>query len=359
MVGSQPLRRPLITPQRLLLSLIRLGSLLALLGIAILFAQQWRSTLPVAPVELRLRAYLPINGGWVNAEPLRVESGQPVRLHLSAVEGAHALHIAHTDITSAIISPGSPQVLEFNAPAPGRYVLACTLWCGLDHWRMRTVLEVIDPTDPHAPLQYVQDEPRYTLPMEQLMIDDPHPADVWPEGPAHAADGEVLWGVLTGDADPAAILDEAGWPLRSPSEVYQLLERGDLLADADTISAQDRWALLAFLWEMKIGEDALARGESIYTQECASCHGVDGSGNGFESARSPAIEPDLRLAPSAAGASPAQYYAKIARGGMGTGMPNWGTFLSETELWAVTGYLYKFLFDDPVDGEIPASEHQH
>jgi mono/diheme cytochrome c family protein len=32
---------------------------------------------------------------------------------------------------------------------------------------------------------------------------------------------------------------------------------------------------------------------------------------------------------------------------MGTGMPNWGTLLSEDELWAVTGYLYTFMFNDP------------
>jgi mono/diheme cytochrome c family protein len=359
MFGSRSLRLPPVIQQRWLPSAIRLGALLSLLWLALIFVQQWRSTLPVAPAELTLQAYLPMNGGWVSAEPLRVESGQPVRLHLNAVEGAHALHIAHTDITSGILAPGSPQILEFTAPAPGRYVLACTLWCGQDHWRMRTVLDVIDPADPTAPIQYVQDEPRYTLPMDQLRIDDPHPADVWPEESALAADGGAIWQVLAGDADPATILDSAGWPLRSPSDFYQSLARGELLPDADTISAEDRWALLAFLWEMKTGEDALARGEAIYAQECASCHGEDGSGNGFESAQSPSIEPDLRLAPSAAGASPAQYYAKIARGGMGTGMPNWGTFLGEDDLWAVTGYLYKFLFEDPIDGEIPAQEHGH
>lgn len=359
MIGSRSLRLPPVTGQTLRPSLIRLGALLALLWIAVLFAQQWRSTLPVAPVELTLWAKLPMNGGWVSPDPLRVESGQPVRLHLKAVEGAHALHIAHTGVTSEIVTPGAPGVLEFIAPAPGRYVLACSVWCGQDHWRMRTVLEVTDPADLAAPLQYVQGEPRYTLPMDQLMIDDPHPAQIWPDQPVLVADGEALWEVLAGDADPASVLDEAGWPLRSPSDLYQALARGEILPDADTIDADDRWALLAFLWEMKIGEDALARGEAIYAQECASCHGADGSGNGFESAQSPAAEPDFRLAPLAAGASPAQYYVKIARGGMGTGMPNWGTFLGEDDLWAVTGYVYTFLFDEPVVGEIPAEDHEH
>jgi mono/diheme cytochrome c family protein len=48
----------------------------------------------------------------------------------------------------------------------------------------------------------------------------------------------------------------------------------------------------------------------------------------------------------AAGASPALYYAKIACGGMGTGMPNWGTRFPEDDLWALTDYLMHLVFDD-------------
>jgi high-affinity iron transporter len=109
-------------------------------------------------------------------------------------------------------------------------------------------------------------------------------------------------------------------------------------------SEAERWALLAFLWESQATPDVLERGAAIYAENCASCHAVDGSGSGFAAYESPAVEPDLRYAPTAAGASPIQYYAKTARGGMGTGMPNWGTVLGEDDLWAVTEYLYTFFF---------------
>jgi mono/diheme cytochrome c family protein len=345
-IRSQPL--PLIGPLSVMQIVTRLGALLSLLWLALLFLQSWQGTYPAAPVELTLRAHLPENGGWLSDDPLQVVSGQPVRLTVEAVEGVHALHIAHTDITSTVVAPGTTQALEFTAPAPGRYVIYCKLWCGRDHWRMRTVLEVIDPEAPHTPLRYIQDEPRYDLSADELNIDSPHPAAVWPQIAADVAEGETRWQVLSGDADPGAFLTELGWPLVSPSTVYESLARGEHLPDADSIDANDRWALVAFLWEMKSTPETLARGQAIYVESCASCHGADGSGNGFAASESIEVEPDLRQASTAAGASPAQYYAKIARGGMGTGMPNWGNILSEDDLWAVTEYLYTFLFNDPM-----------
>jgi len=38
----------------------------------------------------------------------------------------------------------------------------------------------------------------------------------------------------------------------------------------------------------------------------------------------------------------ALYTAKIRRGGMGTGMPYWGSILTEEELAAVVDYLWTF-----------------
>jgi mono/diheme cytochrome c family protein len=37
-------------------------------------------------------------------------------------------------------------------------------------------------------------------------------------------------------------------------------------------------------------------------------------------------------------------HGKIVRGGMGTGMPNWGSLLTDAEVWALVDYLYGFQF---------------
>ena len=45
------------------------------------------------------------------------------------------------------------------------------------------------------------------------------------------------------------------------------------------------------------------------------------------------------------GASPALLQGKILRGGMGTGMPMWGSIFTDEQIWNVIAYLYSFQFD--------------
>jgi len=53
---------------------------------------------------------------------------------------------------------------------------------------------------------------------------------------------------------------------------------------------------------------------------------------------------DYYRAHSPAAASPALHYGKVQRGGMGTGMPNWGPILTDQQTWAVVAYLWTFQF---------------
>ncbi|MEI7848974.1 MAG: c-type cytochrome, partial [Chloroflexota bacterium] len=45
------------------------------------------------------------------------------------------------------------------------------------------------------------------------------------------------------------------------------------------------------------------------------------------------------------GASPALLQGKLLRGGMGTGMPMWGSIFTDEQTWNVISYLYSFQFD--------------
>jgi mono/diheme cytochrome c family protein len=47
------------------------------------------------------------------------------------------------------------------------------------------------------------------------------------------------------------------------------------------------------------------------------------------------------------GASPALLQGKILRGGMGTGMPMWGSIFSDKETWDLVAFLYSFQFEYP------------
>ena len=45
------------------------------------------------------------------------------------------------------------------------------------------------------------------------------------------------------------------------------------------------------------------------------------------------------------GASPALLQGKILRGGMGTGMPMWGSIFTEEQIWDLVAHLYSFQFE--------------
>ena len=45
-------------------------------------------------------------------------------------------------------------------------------------------------------------------------------------------------------------------------------------------------------------------------------------------------------------ASPALLHGKLIRGGMGTGMPMWGSIFTEEQTWALVNYLYTFQFEE-------------
>jgi mono/diheme cytochrome c family protein len=45
------------------------------------------------------------------------------------------------------------------------------------------------------------------------------------------------------------------------------------------------------------------------------------------------------------GASPALLQGKILRGGMGTGMPMWGSIFTEEQIWDLIAYIYSSQFE--------------
>jgi mono/diheme cytochrome c family protein len=145
------------------------------------------------------------------------------------------------------------------------------------------------------------------------------------------------------------LLAELNWPNVTPAASYQVLRQGELPEEVTaeaTAEATDSeiWALVAYLQQQASTPQALEQGRALYQQNCVAFHGEQGRGDGFAAPLSVGDEPDSNDLRAAAGASPALYYAKIARGGMGTGMPNWGMIFTEDELWALVDYLQTFSY---------------
>ena len=150
---------------------------------------------------------------------------------------------------------------------------------------------------------------------------------------------------------PAELADPTWRQTHSPAEAWaSLVEAG--------LNEAEAWDTVAYLW---LGEMAPARVNAaviLYKKNCAACHGEtgDGQGPGAELLAEQGIgqhdgmdmtaeatildDPNKML-----GGASAIYYAKLRRGGMGTGMPSFGQVFTREETWSLVDLLWVFVFD--------------
>lgn len=121
-----------------------------------------------------------------------------------------------------------------------------------------------------------------------------------------------------------------------------------------SLSDRDLWDLVAWAWLRDTQPEALERAERLYARDCAACHGPEGRGDGSAGQDLPGMQKmdpampagpaDFTAAARMLGASDALLQGKLLRGGMGTGMPEFGSLYTSEEQWAMVAYLRGFLF---------------
>lgn len=311
--------------------------LLAVVFPASLFGyQQWRTNVSDARV-IDLVGSAPDNGGW-QPDEIRVNVGERVRLRISSPDVVHGFAIPALNINVDEILPGHVQEVEFVATRAGRFPFACTRWCSVDHWRMRGVLFVTDPAQPELAA------PKFTPPLYQQLkinLDEMHPAQNVPPQKPSAERGAAL--NLKFDAD---------FRTESTDAMFAKLR-----ADARYNAYDDLqlWDAIAFAYFQNAGSENLAQGARLYARDCAACHGERGDGTGPAGKNLPGLtfmHPDMPRGPAnftdasaMLGASDALLQGKVLRGGMGTGMPEWGSLYTDLELWNVVAFLRTFIFE--------------
>ncbi|OQY91170.1 MAG: hypothetical protein B6D38_00810 [Anaerolineae bacterium UTCFX1] len=185
-----------------------------------------------------------------------------------------------------------------------------------------------------------------------LDIDAPHDATVVPNGQPSVSNGQSL------AMDNSISLSHEEYLASSPFEVFDGLKNSSL-------TEEERWDIVAYLWQSNTTPDALANGKQLYAQNCAACHGENGAGDGvfaddlaatgeasmqtMSGAENMMMQTPVDFTDSARmlGATPALLQGKILRGGMGTGMPMWGSIFTEGQIWDLIAYLYSFQFEYP------------
>ena len=299
-------------------------------------------------IDLVARA--PEAGGW-DPEYITVNKGDTVRLRITGHDVVHGFAIGKLGIDVGPITPGEVATVEFVADKVGQFTYYCNVWCSPYHYRMRGTLEVVDPAAPDAPL--VTEEESVLSPVEGkaegssfvgLDIDSPHEAEFYPASRPSAARGQTF-------VEQIELPALGDLRRQSPSVVFQIIREGEAAASlrrrsGQALSDEEVWDLVAYLWSTATTPERQATGKALYAKNCAACHGETGNGDGPGGRYLEERPTDFTNARTMAGGSSEIYYAKIRRGGMGTGMPYWGTIFTEEETWSIVDYLWTFLFED-------------
>lgn len=128
----------------------------------------------------------------------------------------------------------------------------------------------------------------------------------------------------------------------APAMMFQKMSVGvagtAMPAFADKLSAEDRWNVVAYLTQLRHANVDAIHGEGLYGQGCASCHGMNGRGDG-------ALARELSKLPPAIGTfawqvqrSDSEMAIVIRRGVPGSPMPPIRN-LSDTEEREIVAYL--------------------
>ncbi len=290
-----------------------------------------------------IHAHVAEDGGW-NPDVIKANVNEPLNLKLTSDDVVHGFAVGQMDMQSVDVLPGKVTDITLTFDKPGIYTFFCTRWCGLNHWRMRGTIEVSgsssDPEPVSVPLYVTLD----------LDIDAPHDAPLVPLSPPSALSGEQLTANLLISLSPEY------YRANSPYQVF------DELSSA-ALTESERWDMVASIWKSNTTPESLANGQQLYAQNCAACHGENGAGDGvFADALAASGEASMQTMTGTdnmmmqspvdftnstrmLGASPALLQGKILRGGMGTGMPMWGSIFTEEQIWDLIAYLYSFQFE--------------
>lgn len=290
-----------------------------------------------------IHARISESGGW-NPDVIKANVNEPLHLKITSDDVVHGFAVGQMDMQSVDILPGKVTDITLNFDKPGIYTFFCTRWCGLNHWRMRGTIEVSgSPSDP---------EPA-TVPLYvslDLDLDAPHDAPSVPINKPSAVGGQLLETNLPIDQSPNY------YRSNSPYQAFNDLS-------AAPLTESQRWDVVAYLWQSNTTPESLANGKQLYAQNCAACHGENGAGDGvFADDLAAAGESSMQSMEGAMdmmmqtpvdftdprrmlGASPALLQGKILRGGMGTGMPMWGSIFTEEQIWDLIAYIYLFQFE--------------
>jgi mono/diheme cytochrome c family protein/plastocyanin len=279
---------------------------------------------------VEIAALAPENGGF-SPDVVRAEVGETITLRFAADDVTHGIAIGPgLSIDLGHIDPGHVGEVTVTPEAPGIYTYYCNTWCSTDHWRMRGILEVIDPNSPGSVAASL-DPIIEALSAASIDIDAEPPLaeGIFPD----RSRGERSFDEVEIPPD----LHDSDWRfVHSPAEGLVALQTAN--ADVPENVLVD---VVAYLWSEATPTDEI---KELFAKNCAACHGERGGGDGPAAAST--LEKPVAYPEASWLRRGDIWYAKIRRGGMGTDMPNFGTIFTEEETRLLVDYLRFLSFNE-------------
>jgi mono/diheme cytochrome c family protein len=161
--------------------------------------------------------------------------------------------------------------------------------------------------------------------------------------PCHGASGK-------GDGAQAGNLASAPPPIGTaelarqarPVDWFSIIDTGHLAkfmpSTSNSLTDRQRWDVLAYVLNLSVTLNEQTDGMVVYRQECQSCHGEKGHGDGPQAA-SLGLKPLDWSDPAILAEKSLQDLFDATSQGDGQGMPAFSSVLNESQMWSVASYL--------------------
>jgi len=216
-----------------------------------------------------------------------------------------------------------------------------------------SLAEDITPPPGYQPPTAVPRTPTADAPVYPVLPPDPVRGEaLYAENcvPCHGENGLGDGPDASGLPNPVAPLgDPALARQAAPDDWYLKVTNGDLqryMPPFGNLSVSERWDVIAYAYTLSTTPAEVARGQELYAENCAECHGERGQGDGPD-AGSLSHSPVNFTDQSFMGArSAADLFESISYGREDTEMPDFSQ-LAEADRWALTAFLRTLTFAEP------------
>ncbi len=166
--------------------------------------------------------------------------------------------------------------------------------------------------------------------------------------PCHGNTGMGDGPQASGLPNPVAPIGSADLARQAkPGDWYNVVTNGQMSQYmppfSSSLTDRQRWDVVAFVFSLSNSQPLVDEGQSIYTQNCAACHGASGRGDGPQAASAGAKVPNWSD-PSRLAQFSAQDISDATNKGIAPGMPAFSGSLNADQTWAVAAYIRSLSF---------------